>query len=1064
MKKQHWFTLFVLSLLVMTAADTPIAARRTPAPQARATGAPALLQFTSSGHVVGFARDAVYVANGEHAYRVEFVGAVSTVPVADSAQTDTGRAAPLSRVTYPNLWQGITLTYDAPEGAILRSTYRVEPFADAAQIRLRYNVPAQIENDGTLALAYDTGVMRESAPVAWQEIGGARVPVQVAFHHLPLAPGNREVGFAVGAYDSAYPLFIDPMLTWNTFLGTEIWVVGDAITVDGYGNVYVAGTSNVTWGALIRAHSGNYDAFVAKLNSSSGELIWNTFLGGSGVDYGHAVAVDLSGNIYVAGESTATWQGTNPPVRAYTGGFDAFVAKLDSSGVLWNTFLGGSVWDEGLAITVEGSDVYVAGRSRSTWGSPTRAYTSGTDAFVARLDKNTGALGWNTFLGGSGDDWSAGIAAGGGNVWVGGTSNASWQGTSAPKRLYSGGYDVFVAHLDYTDGDLVWNTFLGGSGNDYGGAIAMWGGHSVYVAGHSDASWQGTSAPIRAYTGGFDAFVAKLVNGGLTWNTFLGGSSDDLSGSIAVDSSGNNVYVAGSSNATWDSPIRAYTGDSDAFAAKLSNSGSLTWHTFLGGNFYDGGYGIVPSGSNVYVVGTSNASWGTPVRAYTTGLNAFASQLDSSGALGWNTFLGGVATDAAYAIAIDWSSNSIYVAGYSDATWGSPVRGYTGGMDAFVAKLNNNGTLIWHAFLGGTQDDVGKGVTTDVSGNAYVVGISYATWQGTSPPVRAYQGSVDAFVAKLDSSGVLVWNTFLGGTGFDRGLAIAWSGSNELYVAGDSDVSWGSPTRPYQGSGDAFAARLNSSTGALVWNTFLGSSSGDAGCAISADASAVYVAGTSTATWQGTNPPVRAYQGNGDAFAAKLSKSNGAVVWNTFLGGNGVDYGYAILGTVTHVHVAGRSNATWQGTTGPVRGYTSGIDTFVADLDSNGNLIWNTFLGGSGDDLSGSTIGVDEYGYVYVTGYSPTTWGSPLRAHQGGADAFAAKLSYSSGTLIWNTFLGGSGNDEGYAIVVEGVSRQVFVVGRSNATWGAPIRAHNGDWDAFVAQLAYRIFLPLIMR
>lgn len=117
MQKQHWFTWFVLSLLVMTMPGTPVAGREAPA-----AAAPALLQFTAGGHVIGFAQDAVYAADGSHAYRVEFIGAAHVAPVADSAPSDTGRAAPLSHVTYANLWPGITLTYDAPAGAILRST------------------------------------------------------------------------------------------------------------------------------------------------------------------------------------------------------------------------------------------------------------------------------------------------------------------------------------------------------------------------------------------------------------------------------------------------------------------------------------------------------------------------------------------------------------------------------------------------------------------------------------------------------------------------------------------------------------------------------------------------------------------------------------------------------------------------------------------------------------------------------------------------------------------------------------------------------------------------------
>ena len=177
---------------------------------------------------------------------------------------------------------------------------------------------------------------------------------------------------------------------------------------------------------------------------------------------------------------------------------------------------------------------------------------------------------------------------------------------------------------------------------------------------------------------------------------------------IAVDGSGN-VYVSGDSPATWGSPVRAYTSDYDAFAAKLNSSGALTWNTFLGGSGDDGGCAIAVDGSgNVYVGGYSNATWGSPVRAFTpNGLNndAFAAKLNSSGALTWNTFLGGSGGDSGRAIAVDGSGN-VYVSGSSDATWGSPVRAFTAGdNDAFAAKLNSSGALNWNTFLGGSGND-----------------------------------------------------------------------------------------------------------------------------------------------------------------------------------------------------------------------------------------------------------------------------------------------------------------------------------------------------------------------
>src|SRR5207244_4020071 len=147
--------------------------------------------------------------------------------------------------------------------------------------------------------------------------------------------------------------------------------------------------------------------------------------------------------------------------------------------------------------------------------------------------------------------------------------------------------------------------------------------------------------------------------------------------------------VAGSSAATWGAPVRAYTAGTDAFAAKLNSSGSHTCNNCLGAAGTDNGNAIAVDGSgNVYVAGSSAATWGAPVRAYTAGTDAFAAKLNSSGSLTWNTFLGAAGTDNGNAIAVDGSGN-VYVAGSSAATWGAPVRAYTAGTDAFAAKLNS---------------------------------------------------------------------------------------------------------------------------------------------------------------------------------------------------------------------------------------------------------------------------------------------------------------------------------------------------------------------------------------
>ena len=607
----------------LLALSVGLAAVAFPTPQSQASPLKAsipdgVLQFTSGGHLLSFEPKVMYVAGGSHALRIEFVDSCSTNPIAADVGDHAKDTAPLSQVSYSNLWDGVSLTYDAPGDGVVRSTYRIAPHADTAAIHLRYNAPIALQNDGSLRVIFKTGTINESAPKAWQERDRKRVPVQVAF-----APhATSDLGFVLGDYDRNEPLFIDPTLTWNTFLGGAGTDEAFGLALDAMGNVYVGGYSTATWGAPLQPFAGSVDAFVAKLDPA-GNLIWNTFLGGSGVDEIYGLAADPTGNIFVTGYSTATW---GSPVLAFGGGTATLVAKLDSTGtVIWNTFLGGGfTLGRGICADVIGN-VYVTGNSGGNWGSPIRAFTGGPfDAFAAKLDLN---------------------------------------------------------------GNLIWNTFLGGSGADYGNSVAADISGNIIVGGNSETGW---GSPLQPYAGGIAGFIAKLdASGALTWNTFLGGGGNDSVEALALDS-GGNIFISGNSASTWGSPVSPHaTFGEDALAAKLDPNGTLIWNTFLGGDGVDAADGVaVDGGGNVYVAGFGNDTWGSPTRAFSGNFDTFAAQLDSSGTRTWNTFLGSNTSDSGSKVAVD-AGGDLYVVGYSDATWGdSPIRAHSGGpYDAFVARI-----------------------------------------------------------------------------------------------------------------------------------------------------------------------------------------------------------------------------------------------------------------------------------------------------------------------------------------------------------------------------------------
>ncbi|NMB89181.1 MAG: choice-of-anchor D domain-containing protein [Chloroflexi bacterium] len=597
----------------------------------------ALLQFTSGGHGLGFAPHGVYLVKGDHVLRESFIEAAPSKPVADGAgEIDHGQAPALERVQYTDLWPGIDLVYDAPTGGILRSTYTLAPGADPHQIRLGYNVPVHLEADGSLTFAFERGHMSASAPLAWQEMNGERLPVDIRFQVEQAAPTGL-VSFQLGGYDPAYPLTIDPTITWTAFLGGSGIDTVHAIAIDSDNHIYVAGSSRTTWGSPIRAYSGDMDAFVARLDSD-GTLVWNTFLGSAAAnDNGNAIAVDAAGNIYVAGESARSW---GSPVEAFAGGrYDAFAARLDSDGTLiWNTFLGG---------------IY----------------------------------------------------------------------TGMPNPLMTA--------------------------TDYGNGIAVDHSSNVYVIGQSDFTW---GSPLIGYSGGRDAFVAKLDGDGIRqWNTFLGSSAFDSGDDITVDSSGD-IYVAGSSSATWGSPVDAHAGADDAFIAKLDGDGDRQWNTFLGGTGDEAGTTLALDGSgNIYLAGSSTAEWGIPVDTFAGSADAFAAKLNSSGVRAWNTFLGGSNADVSLAIALDAAGN-IYMAGQSYASWGAPINPFTSNGEAFVAKLGRNGVTQWNTFIGSQDWESAAGLTLDRSGRIYVVG--YSVFNGSSPLNPDYY-SEDAFVVQFSDFPVL---------------------------------------------------------------------------------------------------------------------------------------------------------------------------------------------------------------------------------------------------------------------------------------------------------------------
>jgi len=584
-------------------------------------------------------------------------------------------------IVYQQLYPGIDLRYDGTEG-VLKGTYTVAPGADPTRIRWHY--------DGTTAVPVDevTGdllielpspnvvrgaggegqghTLTEQAPAAWQLINGQRVPVTARY----TISRDESIGFALGDYDSARPLVIDPTLNYSTFVGGSSDDEGWALALDGYGNAVVTGQISsssfpTTTGAYDTTHNGERDVFVLKLAADGGSLLYSTFVGGSSDDRGRALALDSAGNAVVTGYTLSydfpTTAGAYDNSYDGNNSDDVFVLKLaaDGGALLYSTFVGGSGNDPGLGLALDGAgNAVVTGFTNSsdfptTAGAYDTTHNGGEwDGFVFKLAADGGSLLYSTFLGGNRDDYGIALVLDGeGNVVAAAQTLSSNFPTTAGAYDTSpnGDWDVFVLKLAADGGSLLYSTLVGGSGRDDAHAVALDSDGNAVVTGVTWSSNFPTTAGAydTSYNGGpKDVFVLKLAASGasLLYSTFVGGSSDDHChyNTLPLDGAGNAVVVGWTGSSDFPTTAGAYdtshNGNKDVFISKLAaDGGSLLYSTFVGGSNDDESWALAMDGAgNAVVTGaTKSSDFPTTAGAYDTthngGRDVFVLRFDGLG-------------------------------------------------------------------------------------------------------------------------------------------------------------------------------------------------------------------------------------------------------------------------------------------------------------------------------------------------------------------------------------------------------------------------------------------------
>lgn len=539
-----------------------------------------------------------------------------------------------SRVRYRDVYPGVDLVYYGNEGR-LEYDFVVAPGVDPGVIELSFEGARSLslDEEGAILARTDSQQVHFLAPKLYQEVKGRRREVLGRY----VRKDEGRVGFVVGPYERSEPLVIDPVLTYSTFMGGSAADVGFGVAADAAGNVYVTGTTSSTnfptsSGAFQKDNKGGAETFVTKLNASGTAILYSTYIGGSGDDAGEGfggITVDASGNTYVITTTSSTDFPTTPRAfqKTLAGSEDMAVFKLSSDGasLLYSTYFGGSGQDQGrrIAIDAEGN-AYVTGRIGSanyptTTGAFQTTFGGDRDACLTKLNSDGSELVFSTFIGGIGTDVGRAVSVdASGNVFLYmRTTSANFPTTSgAFQTTYGGGGDVVVAKLNPLGSKLIYSTYLGGSGIETEGALAIDASGNAYVTG-TTASLNFPTTPGAFQTkfggAGDDAFVAKLNADGsaLAYSTYLGGSGQAESGfGITVDS-GGNAYVVGSTGST-DFPTteeafqRNYGGGNvDAFVAVLNAPGSaLLFSSYAGGSGNDTAFDIaLDAGGNVYVTG-----------------------------------------------------------------------------------------------------------------------------------------------------------------------------------------------------------------------------------------------------------------------------------------------------------------------------------------------------------------------------------------------------------------------------------------------------------------------------
>ncbi|MHA1736467.1 MAG: SBBP repeat-containing protein, partial [Candidatus Thorarchaeota archaeon] len=847
-------------------------------------------------------------------------------------------------VIYRNLYDGIDLRYYMTEQG-LKSEFVVHPGADP------HLISVQVEG-GSLSVSPDHVTVKVGEKTAY---GETNLLVLQGNHRVDagfVQTGTDSYGFRIGDYDVHRTLIIDPIvITMSGFIGGSLQETAGDVCVSG-SYIYVLGhtySSDVPLKNAVDSDPGStdYADLVIVKMTQTGELVFSTYLGGTYNEYAGGIAVDSSGNIYVSG-------------------------------------------------TASGSDYPVVNAYQST----RQGYH---EVVVTKLSSDGSTLLYSTYLGGTGEDYTGEIAVdSSGRLYVTGyTESSDFDLANALDSTHNGTRDAFVTVFNSTGNGLVFSTYLGGAGDEYGRDIALDGSNNIYVVGRTtsnDFPLVNAFDSTRTYD---EAFITKILSdfSGYSYSSFYGGGSTDDCRGVIVDSSGA-AYLAGYTKSN-DIPLvnaldSTLSGDEDGFVAKVSATGTLLYSTYIGGSSNDQLSDIgIDSDANMYVVGYSASSdypLKDSIRHDMDLAEIIVTKLASDGqSIAFSTFLGGGSIDYGYDIYVTPEGN-MTVLGLSESS-DFPTRNafdmtHAGGRDITITRLYNDTqapTITLNSPANGSVLTSGSLINFSVSDNVEVETVLY-DWDGGS--TKALNPPYDIPMTSGDGTHTLHITAY--DTGHNQASA------TYTFVCDDTPPIV-TLTTPVNGT--------NQYSGTIV---------------------EVNV----------TEPHFNY------VFYRWSTESSETVWWSTpYQTQVPITEGWAVLYVYATDTVGHATNAS-----------------FWFTVKADYGLMFSTYLGGDSAD-AGYDIEVDSHGDVYVVG---STAGSGFPAdsydttHNGGHDVFVTKMDTRTGTLLWSTYIGGSSNDIAYGVAVD-PDLNVYVTGVTYSSDFPTVNAYDstfsGGNDAFVVKL-----------